>query len=212
MNQNGDPGSGQGIDVGAQRVARVYAEALLNTAQQRGRAEEILQELEALVQDVFRRDPQFEVFLSSGAIGRETKREVLQAVFADRASGMFLDFLQVLNNHDRLDLLRPILTAYRVLLDERSGRVRVRVRSAVPLPADQQEQLCQELRDSFHLEPVLETEVDPDLLGGLVVQVGDWLYDGSVSTRIATLRKEMMERSSHEIQSRRDRFCHINGD
>ena len=55
-------------------------------------------------------------------------------------------------------------------------------------------------------EPVLELTVDPTLLGGLVVRVGDNLFDGSVRTRIDTLRKQLIERSSHEIQSGRDRF------
>ena len=194
-----------------QRIARVYAEALLNTAEQGGQAPDILQELASLVNDVFRADPQFEVFLSSGAMGRDHKAEVLRSIFADRASETLFNFLQVVNEHDRLDLLRPILAAYRESAQRTHWPHGAQVTSAIPLPDDQQETLRNELRETFQREPVLETQVDPELLGGLIVQVGDWLYDGSVRSKLATLRHEIIERSSHEIQSRRDRFCSANG-
>ena len=117
-----------------------------------------------------------------------------------------LNFLLVLNDHDRLELLRSIRLSYRDLLEERTGKVRVLVRSAVPLPEDQKERLLRELGDTLHREPVLDMTVDPELLGGLVVQVGDWLYDASVKNRLETIRDDLVQRSSHEVQVGRDRF------
>src|SRR5262245_2865499 len=87
MTQWGEQGSGPPADAavradtGAQRVAKVYAEALLNAAEKRGQADEVLEELESLVQDLFRADPEFETFLSSGAVGRDRKAAVLRTVF-----------------------------------------------------------------------------------------------------------------------------------
>ena len=80
------------------------------------------------------------------------------------------------------------------------------MRSAVPLDEGQLERLRQELRADFRREPILTAVVDPELLGGLVVRVGDWVYDASVRTRIETVRNQLIERSSHEIQLGRDRF------
>jgi F-type H+-transporting ATPase subunit delta len=198
-------------DVGAQRVAKVYAEALLNAAEKQGKADEVLSELQSLIVDVFPAQPQFEAFLSTGAIGRDRKVPVIDNVFGSRAEKLFTNFLLVLNHHERLNLLRPILAAARDVANERAKRVRVRVRSAVPLPEDQRDHLRDELRKSLRREPVLETEVEPDLIAGLVVQVGDWQYDGSVRTQLETLRTQLIERSNYEIQSRRDRFCSPNG-
>ena len=198
-------------DVGAQRVAEVYAEALLNAAANQGQADSILGDLQSLLAEVFQAAPEFEAFLKSGAIGRDRKAEVIRSAFENRASPLMTNFLLVLNDHERLDLLRPILVAARDLADQRAKRVRVRVRSAVPLPNDQRERLSQQIRDSLQLEPIVETEVDTDILGGLVVQVGDWQYDASVRTQLDILRSQLFERSSHEIQSRRDRFCSTDG-
>jgi F-type H+-transporting ATPase subunit delta len=193
-------------DVGAQRIGRVYAEALLNAAAKQGQADGVLEALDSLVNDLFRADSNLEAFLSSGAIGRDRKAEVIRSVFGPRAGELFTNFLLVLNEHDRLDVLRPILEAAHELADERARRVRVVVRSAAPLDDGQRERLRQQLRSNLQKEPLLDTQVDPDLLGGLVVRVGDWVYDASVRTQLEDIRNQLIERSSYEIQSGRNRF------
>lgn len=194
------------MDVSEQRLAKVYAEALLNAAGQQGSTQEVLEEYESLLSDVFSADSRLEDMLTSAAIGRGQKTDLIQKAFAGRASDLFLHYLLVLNDHDRLELLRGILATARELEEKRAGRLRVLVRSATPLEDDQQERLKQELRSTFHGEPVIEAQVDPELLGGLVVRVGDWMFDGSVRTRLRTLRDQLIERSSHEIQSGRNSF------
>jgi F-type H+-transporting ATPase subunit delta len=199
------------VSVDTQRVAKLYAEALYGAAEQRGQAQEVLDELQSLVSDVFKANPQIEAFLTSVIVGRDRKADLIKNGFANRASETLINFLFVLNNHERLDLLRPILAAYRELYDQKAGRIHVQVRTAQPLPDDQRESLHRELKKAFQKEPILETKVDPDLLGGLVVQVDDWLYDASVRSSLETLRNQIIERSSHEIQSGRDRFSSRNG-
>jgi F-type H+-transporting ATPase subunit delta len=199
------------MDVGAQRVGKVYAESLLNAADQRHAAQEVLEQLDALVSDIFRRDPQFETFLGSSAIGRDRKREVIEQSFGGRADEVFVNFLLVLNEHERLDMLRPIRAAYRDLYDTRAGRLRVNVTSAVPLPDDQAEAVRREIRAKYNKEPVLETRVDPELIAGMIVQVGDWKLDSSIKSRLQNIREQLIESSSYEIQSRRDRFSSPDG-
>ncbi len=194
------------FDDATQHVARVYGEALLNAAQKAGQTDEIVQDLDALVHEVFPRDRYLEMFLTSRAIGRERKAQVLRGAFQGRASALFLDFLLVLNDHDRLEALRAIAATVHDLYEERAGLMRVQVYSAVPLADDQRERLMEELRAKFGRTPVLNARVDPDLLGGLTVQVGDVLYDASVRTRLEQIRNHLLESSSHAIQSQRDRF------
>jgi F-type H+-transporting ATPase subunit delta len=198
------------LDVGSERIARVYAEALLRAAEAKGQTDDILDELQSLLQNVFRERPQVEAFFAT-TLGRDRKAAVIRAAFSNRASELLVNFLLVLNDHERLDLLRPIVAAYQEMRDERAGRLRVSVRSAVPLPADQRERLMRELQQTFHKEPVLETQTDPELLGGMVVRVGDWLFDRSVRNELETIQNQIIARSSYEIQSRRDRFSSADG-
>jgi F-type H+-transporting ATPase subunit delta len=193
-------------DVSAQRIARVYAEALYDAAAARNQGQEVFDELTALVTGVFQRDPGLEEYLSSGYVGRDHKKDLIEKTFTPRVSETFANFLLVLNHHDRLDLLRSIQLAFHDLAEERHGQMPVEVRSATPLSEQQVEQLKQELRDSFKRQPVLALKVDPDLLGGMTVKVGDWLYDATIRTQLETLQNQLIESSSHAIQSGRDRF------
>jgi F-type H+-transporting ATPase subunit delta len=193
-------------DVGAQRIARVYAEALLNAAVKRNAEDDVLEELQSLVSDVFLAQPDFESFIGSLAIGRDRKADVIRRVFGGKASLLFVNFLLILNDHDRLDLLPSVLAQCIELRERRQGLMRVLVRTAVPLPDEQRSRLIGELRQTFGKEPVLEPQVDPEVLGGLILRVGDWLYDASVRTQLNNLKTQLFESSSHEIQSGRNRF------
>lgn len=206
MNPNEPPRHETVFDDATQHVARVYAEALLNAAEQSGQTAEIIEDLDSLLNQVFTQDRYLEAFLTSRGVSRDRRASALRAAFQGRASDLFLNFLLVLNDHDRLDALRSIAATLRTLNEKRTGKVRVQVRSALPLAEDQQERLRQELRATFGRDPLLETRVDPELLGGLTVQVGDVLYDASIRTRLEQMRTQLIERSSHAIQSQRDRF------
>jgi F-type H+-transporting ATPase subunit delta len=198
-------------DVRSQQIARVYAEALLNAAAAHGEEDAVLDELRALVADVFRERPEFEQFLASLAIGRDRKEAVIRDTFTGKASERFLNFLLVLNQHDRLELLRAVYAEAVRLREQRKGQMRVHVKSAVPLADAQRDRLVGELRALFGREPILHQAVDPDILGGLEVRVGDWLYDASVRTQYINIRNQLFESASHEIQSRRDHFGNWEG-
>lgn len=189
-----------------QRIARVYAEALLNVAEQRGQAHEIDQELSGLVGGVFATSPDIEKALASPVVKRSAKTPILEKAFQGNVSELLFNFLNVLNSKDRLELIRPTAIAYGKLVDERAKRVRVVVRSAVPLTDDQSEKLKLTIGQSTGLEAVLVPRVDESLLGGMIVQVGDRVFDSSVRTRIDAIRNQLLARSSYEIQAGRDRF------
>jgi F-type H+-transporting ATPase subunit delta len=193
-------------DVGAQRLAKVYAEALLGSATQGNAVESVLEEFDSLINDVFAAEPLLEDMFCTPVVPAKVKEAGLERVFEGRASELFRNFLQVLNHHNRLDLLRLILKALHQLVDDRNRRIRVRVRSAVPLSDAHRARLEQAVRNNLKLEPVFDETVDPELLGGLIVRVKDWQFDGSVRSQLTKLRNQLIERSSHEIQSGRDRF------
>jgi F-type H+-transporting ATPase subunit delta len=193
-------------DASARRIARVYADALVNAAAEVGQADSVVEELSSLVLELYPADPNFEEFICSGAIGRDRKTATFRAIFEGRSSDTFLNFLFVLNNHGRLELLRTILAAALEIQDERHRRVRVMVRSAVPLADAQRNRLLSDLRNTLKLEPILESRIEPELLGGVIIRVADWLYDSSIKTELEHIRNQLVARSSHEIQSRRERF------
>ncbi len=202
---------GHEVDVGAYHLGMVYAKALLGATEKTGNTDEVLAELDALVDDVLRRHPQIDAALATAMIKNEDKAAIVGRVFAGRVTMLFLNFLKVVAGHGRGGCLRAIRKAARDLLDQQRGRVRVRLTTAVPLDAELARRTKTHRRAAPGGEPVVARFVDPDLIGGIVFRVGDTVFDGSVASRLEQLRRQMIHRSVHEIQRRRDRFSSAAG-
>jgi F-type H+-transporting ATPase subunit delta len=148
----------------------------------------------------------------SDSVGRDEKLGILDRVIAPRATEFFVNFLRVLVRHGRFSML-PVIREVVVRLTEiESGKQRVRVRSARPLSQTSREEIRSSLKGRFGFDPILEESVDADLLGGMVLQVGDTVFDSSLRSRLKSLRARLVEKAFNEIQSGRDRFSHPEGD
>lgn len=199
-------------DVGVQHVGTVYGEAFLGAAEKAGQTETLLAEFDSLVADVLDRFPGMETLLASALISHDEKVDILDRTLGALASPMLLDFLKVVSRHGRLDCLRAIHRQMHVLYDRMRGQMTVQVSTAVRLSSDVAGRIAQNLKDVLEGQPIVQEVVDPDLIGGVVVRVGDTVFDGSVATQLESVRQRMIERSAHEIQTRRDRFRYPAGD
>ncbi len=193
-------------------IARVYATALLDACENLNvQPEEMLEELGSFVDDVLEAFPEFrQVFFSPG-LGRSQKLKLIDEVVAGRGSELFTNFLRTLARHDRLELLPIVRTEMQLLHEKRQGKKRVLVTGARPLSNETLEQIKQRLKEVFGFEPIVESNSDPSLLGGVVIRFNSTVFDASLRSRLRQLLVRLSERSLHEIQSRRDRFCHSEG-
>jgi F-type H+-transporting ATPase subunit delta len=198
-------------DVSERHLARIYGEALLNAAEGQNATQQVLGELKELIADVHRRDPYVLAFFTSGVVGTERRDAVIRSAFENRSHPLVMNLLLVLNDHERLQLFRTVVEEIEELDDLRNRRFHVQVRSVVPLDKVQEQRLVEDLRRVFKMEPIIDHELDPDLLGGMTLRIADRIFDGSVRTQLVNLRKQLREMSSHEIQSRRDRFSTAEG-
>ena len=198
-------------DPSAQAVARVYADAFLAAAKSIG-VDAALEELATFLDNVLAEYPEFETVLVSGLLSRDDKLGLIDRAVAPFGSEFFTNFLRVLARHDRLELLPLILAESRLKHERQMGRRRVQVRSATELSAQALASIQGRLAAALPFEPILETQTDPDLLGGVVIQIGDIVHDGSLRSRMNQLRTRLRERSLHEVQVGRDRFSHPDGD
>ncbi|MCS7238013.1 MAG: ATP synthase F1 subunit delta [Thermoguttaceae bacterium] len=190
----------------AEPVARAYAKALFGAAQNAGLVDKVLEQFDSLLQEVFKEFPQFELLLASAFIPFAEKEAVLDRVLGPQAVPIFLNFLKVVVRRARVPLLREIYREFRLLVDEAAGRVAAEVTTAFPLDAQEQALVVQAVREMVGKEPILTYRVDPQLIGGIVVRIGDKVYDASVAGQLRSLAQQIVDRAVHEIQSRRDRF------
>jgi len=197
-------------DPSSQAIARTYALAFLNAAGADAAA--AVEELTSFVVDVLEKNAEFRALLCGGMLNHDERLQLIDKVVKPRATEMFANFLVVLSRHDRTELIEQICAAATLEYEVRSGRQRVQVITAAPLASGSLEQIHARLKSVFGFEPILEPQIDNKLIGGLVIRVGNSVYDGSLRNRLGQMAKRMQQRSLHEIQSGRDRFSHPEGD
>jgi F-type H+-transporting ATPase subunit delta len=180
--------------VRAEIIARNYAETLLALAERHGGAGglesfgQAADELAALLQS----DPRARQFLDTPRVTPEQKKAALTAALKGRAPEMFVRFVMVLTDKRRQSLLPEIAAAYRELVDERMGRVRVQVTISHAPDEALQAEIGNALADRLGKTVIPTFTVDPELLGGMVVRMGDQILDGSIRTRAAQLRRRLL--------------------
>ena len=181
-------------DPSTQRIARVYADAFLDAAGTN--ASDAVEEFRSFIDDVVSASAGFQSLLITGLLNRGEKVAMIDRVVAHHGSEFFTNFLRVLARHDRLDLLQAVREAVDVEYEKRSGHERVQVVSAQALDSAAVERVGNRIRETFNFEPIIEQQIDPKLIGGLVIRVGNNVYDGSLRSRLNQLAKRMQQRIS----------------
>ena len=170
-----------------------YAEALFEAALERDELEAVLDELREF-SSALEESEELRLFFYGGQIPEREKRRAIDAL----TEGMALstrNFLKILSDNGREEILDEVLLRYEELVKEHLGRVEVEVTTAVELMDDEVDRIKERLGRSLEgREVILQTSVDPNILGGAVFRFGGRMVDSSVRGRLASLREEMLER------------------
>ena len=186
-------------------VARVWADALFNLASAAGRDDEMLAELEGLV-EVADAEPRLIELLASPLIDDRTKEGLIERLLRGQASDLLVDALQVMRTKGRLGLIRAVARVYREGWLKRKNHVEVKVRTAVPLSDELRQELRLTAAERTNRHPILVEKVDPALLGGIVIVIGDHKYDGTVLRELERLESLILARASRELISGKSYF------
>ena len=144
-----------------------------------------------LIRSVLCDSPELERLLKSPVVARQKKSEILQSLFGEHIDSRTLRFLQILVERGRESLLGAILDQFQILSDEAQGITLVQVRVPSELDEDEQARLRGVLSQKFGRKIRLETIVDAKLMGGIVLKIGDTIYDGSVRHQLSLLRDRL---------------------
>jgi F-type H+-transporting ATPase subunit delta len=194
------------MDVMEEQVARVYAKAFLGATENSADADGMVEELSSIAGDVLNRFPKLEQALRSSLVSQEQKEQMLGRIFGGKASTEVLNFLKVLSRHDRLGIVRQAARLVKKMHAERRGMTDVEIRVATPLDDATLLEIQNQLRTSLVTEPVLSVKVDPSLIAGIVIRVGDRVYDGSIHSQLERTRASIIQKATAQIESRPDSF------
>jgi F-type H+-transporting ATPase subunit delta len=197
---NVDP-SQDDLDTSAVQLGRVYARALLGAAEKASVSDRVLEELASFVRGTLKQSASLKEVLVSPRISSGEKIRVLDRLLGSRSHPVLAKFLKVVAARERLAILPEILASAEKLRDEVVGRVSVEVRSATPLSDATRQSVIQRLGDAFKKQIQLRESVDPALLGGLVIRLGDTVYDASVAGRLDATAAAMREGFAKRLRS-----------
>ena len=172
-------------------IARNYAEALLELAK---RAKDLRgwgSILEGIA-DAMRRDAKLRAFLETPRVDAASKNAVLRKALTDRAPAKFVRFIESVVTHRRQMLIPVIATEYMDLVDVAENRMHAHVTVARESDSKSSTVIAERLSKVFRKEVVPHVTVDPRIIGGAVVRVGDTVMDGSVRRKLGILRRQML--------------------
>ena len=171
-----------------------YAEALFEAAREREELEEVLEDLREFV-EAMHESEELRLFFYGGQIPEREKRRAIDALTEDMSLST-RNFLKVLSDNGREEILEEALVRYEELVKEHLGRIEVEVTTAIELSDEQVDRISERLGKILEgREVILHTSVNPDLLGGAVFRFGGRMLDSSVRGQLMSLREEMLERS-----------------
>jgi len=176
----------------AQLVAKAYAEALMEAAAELGQMDEVRRDL-GLIADTLAENPDFKVLFESPSLGEMQKKSAMEAVFAGNVSKDVLNFIKVLIDKGRESELKDIRKLFDTMVDEREGLVKGRVRTSVEMTEQQMQILEEKLSKLAGMKVSLANVVDDTIIGGVVLEIGDKMIDGSVRKKLAQIKEDLRQ-------------------
>jgi F-type H+-transporting ATPase subunit delta len=175
----------------SQAVARVYAQALSDLGEDEGNLARIVDDLHG-VRELFEKDAIFRGFFGSPRIDPTAKKRVLYEVLGERIDRPVMGFLHVLVDKRREMLLDNIADEFDRYRDLREGRMHVHLTAARPLGEDQLGEIRERLEKATGKQILIHQTIDPRVLGGLRIRLGDKIIDGTIRRRLHQLRHALV--------------------
>ncbi|QEG24396.1 ATP synthase F1 subunit delta [Mariniblastus fucicola] len=193
------------FDTDQQQLGDVYAKAFLGFAKESGKLDAMVEELGEVV-GVFNELPKFRLAMESPRIDAADKTSMLDKAFKGKCSDGLLNFLKMVAQRDRFDCLNSIHSSTVKAHDEMAGRVKATLTTASEIETSVQDSVAKKLSGILGKEVTLVCVVDPDIVGGMVVRVGDTVYDGSVVNQLQQVRAKAVKKAVDAFREKLDKF------
>lgn len=174
-------------------ISKRYARAFFEIAGEEKKLEQYYNELSQF-SSIVAENKDLGGFLANPIFDEEAKKKVLEKIIGRLSlSKMTINFLNLLIDKKRIDVLPDIETCYRQLMDETLQKVRVTLKTAFPLSGEMQDYITSNLKKMTGQAVEVTVESDKGLLGGILIGVGDTLYDGSIKNQLNNMRNLLGE-------------------
>ena len=171
-------------------AAKRHAQAVFQLALEQGELEKWLEDLKTIATTLS--EPQLMAILESPSVHLDEKMALISRCLPG-VSQLALNLVYLLIARRRLSLIEQIVSEYERLADAYQGLEHAEVTTAIPLDEEDKKRLSERLASLTGTRIMLSTKVNPDVIGGFVVRIGDRLIDGSIKSKLNSLRKSLVE-------------------
>ncbi|NJM98313.1 MAG: F0F1 ATP synthase subunit delta [Phormidesmis sp. RL_2_1] len=179
------------MSIATSEVSAPYAQALLSVAQSKNQVDEISQ-VAADILSLLKESEEFSAFLANPVADKDVKKGVLKKVLGDESNQQMKNFLMLLVDKNRIYLTEPILQQFQSQVRELRQTVLATVTSAIELTDEQKETVKQKVLGMTGAQSVeLESSIDPELIGGVIIKIGSQVLDASVRGQLRRISLQL---------------------
>jgi len=171
-------------------IAKKYSKALFSLAEEKDKFIKFNDDLN-LVKESFTEHKELKNVLFHPRIKIEEKKKIFNRVFAEEISEEIHNFIQLLIDKRRIFFIKAIINQFNNLVNDREKILEIEVVSAIELEEDMKDRLKEKIEKEMDYEVILNNTVDPEILGGLVLKIGDKIIDGSIQHKLNTLSEKI---------------------
>lgn len=177
-------------DVKHIKTAKRYSNAIFKSAIELNLLDKIYNDL-IFVDETISINSQLKSFLENPVISKEDKKDVLNRLFSPHVEKITVDFLFVLADSGRIDILKEVLNQFSDKYNEKNNIIKPQIVSAVELDENQKSKLMAKLEKKLSKKVIPEYIIDKDIIGGLIVEINDNTFDCSLKTKFYKMKQEL---------------------
>jgi len=176
------------------RAAVRYAKAILSFALEQNKEVEVNQDM-LLIASTIKESKDLQLLLSSPVIKTEIKKAAIKEVFASKVTSLTTGLINLLIDNKRLSILNDVVKKYTLLFDTLKGIEVAKVTTAIPLTEALNKQVLSKVKEITGKEATIENTINPDIIGGFILRIGDVQYDASVANKLQGLKRQFESES-----------------
>lgn len=176
------------------RAAVRYAKAILSFSLEQNKEVEVNNDM-LLVANTINENTDLQLLLNSPILKSDLKKAALKEVFSTKISSLSFGLIDLLIDNKRLPILKDVAKKYNLLFDELKGIEVAKVTSAIPLTATLQKQVLSKVKEITGKDATIENVINPDIIGGFILRIGDVQYDASVANKLQVLKRQFENES-----------------
>lgn len=176
------------------RAALRYAKAILSFAIEQNKEVEVNNDM-LLIAATIKESKDLQLLLKNPILKSDLKKAALKEIFGTKISSVTLDALALLIENKRLPILEEVTKKYRAIYDELKGIEVAKVTTAIPLTEALNKQVLHKVKEITRKEITIESIINPDIIGGFILRVGDIQYNASISNKLQILKRQFENES-----------------